>query len=259
MRARRESVRGYLNGALWVVPAVFALLALAVGSLLSMVNFGPASALYPLLFQGSADDARKVLLTIVAASLSVTAVILGLTVVALRMASSQYSPRLLRTFLRDRSTQVVLGIFVGTFVYSAAGLYTVGVHAGARTADYPRLAVTVALGLSIACVGALVFFVDHLARSLQIDTVMATIGQQTAAVIAAQPPGIGRNAGQDGAQPPGWAVAIPAIRSGYVQKHPPGTDLTDGTPAGSQPADRARDRRVRHRRDTPGLGLAGLP
>jgi uncharacterized membrane protein len=157
MRARRETLLEYLGGALWAVPAVFALLALAVGSLLAMVNLGPASALYPLLFQGSAEDARKVLLTIVAASLSATAIILGLTVVALRTASSQYSPRLLRNFLRDRYTQVVLGIFVGTFVYSAAGLYTVGVHAGTRTADYPRLAVTMALGLTFACVAALVF------------------------------------------------------------------------------------------------------
>ena len=52
--------------------------------------------------------------------------VLGLTVVALQLSSTQFSPRLLRNFLRDRPNQVVLSIFVATFAYSAAGLYTVG-------------------------------------------------------------------------------------------------------------------------------------
>ena len=61
---------------------------------------------------------------------TVIALVLGLTVVALQLSSTQFSPRLLRNFLRDRATQVVLSAFIATFVYSAAGLFTVGLEAG---------------------------------------------------------------------------------------------------------------------------------
>ena len=61
---------------------------------------------------------------------TVIALVLGLTVVALQLSSTQFSPRLLRNFLRDRGTQVVLSVFIATFVYSAAGLFTVGLSSG---------------------------------------------------------------------------------------------------------------------------------
>jgi uncharacterized membrane protein len=59
---------------------------------------------------------------------TVIALVLGLTVVALQLSSTQFSPRLLRNFLRDRGTQVVLSAFIATFVYSAAGLFTWNGH-----------------------------------------------------------------------------------------------------------------------------------
>ena len=68
---------------------------------------------------------------------TVIALLLGLAVVALQLSSTQFSPRLLRNFLRDRPNQVVLSAFVATFAYSAAGLYTVGVSGGNRTAAFP--------------------------------------------------------------------------------------------------------------------------
>jgi uncharacterized membrane protein len=49
----------------------------------------------------------------------VLALVIGLTVVALQVASNRYSPRLLRDFLRDRTARVVLGLFVATFTYNA--------------------------------------------------------------------------------------------------------------------------------------------
>jgi uncharacterized membrane protein len=80
----------------------------------------------------------------------VIALVLGLTVVALQLSSTQFSPRLLRNFLRDRPTQVVLSMFLATFVYSASGLFTVGLQAGARIEVYPRLAVSGAIVLLLS-------------------------------------------------------------------------------------------------------------
>ncbi|MGN6172349.1 MAG: DUF2254 domain-containing protein, partial [Streptosporangiaceae bacterium] len=125
---------------------------------------------------------------------------------------------LLRNFLRDRPNQVVLSVFVATFAYSAAGLYTVGVSGGSRTATFPRLAVSGALVLLFVSLGLLVYFADHLVHSLQVDAIMRVVERGTLAVI-----GDGLSAGgQDAPEVPGWAVPVASPRSGYVQAVRPG-------------------------------------
>jgi uncharacterized membrane protein len=117
---------------------------------------------------------------------------------------------------------VVLGLFVATFTYNAAGLYTVGVRRGTSAGQYARLAVTVGLCLLFLCIGALVYFVDHMLHSIQIDRVLAATRVVTTRAIAKEPPGIGKISGKaDSAgpclDPPPWAVALQTSRSGYVQ------------------------------------------
>ena len=212
---RRDALSEYVRGSLWVLPTLSALVALAAGSLLSLVSVGPHS---PLAFQGTSDDARTLLIGIAGTMVTVIALLLGLTVVALQLSSTQFSPRLLRNFLRDRPNQIVLSAFVATFAYSAAGLYTVGVSGGNRTATFPRLAVSGALVLLFVSLGLLVFFADHLVHSIQVDAIMRVVERGTLAVI-----GDGLFAGgQDAPDVPGWAVPVTSPRSGYVQAVRPG-------------------------------------
>ena len=105
---RREEVGEYVRGSLWVLPGIAALAALVAGSVLSLVPVPRDGLLYKLVFQGTPDDARTLLIGTAGTMISVVAVVLGLTVVALQVASSQYSPRLLGNFLRDRPNQIVL-------------------------------------------------------------------------------------------------------------------------------------------------------
>jgi uncharacterized membrane protein len=207
---RRDALSEYVRGSLWVLPTLSVLAALAAGSLLSLVRVGPRS---PLAFQGTSDDARTLLIGIAGTMVTVIALLLGLTVVALQLSSTQYSPRLLRNFLRDRPNQIVLSVFVATFAYSAAGLYTVGISGGSRTAAFPRLAVTGALVLLFVSLGLLVFFADHLVHSIQVDALMRVVERNTLGVIR---DGL-LTGGQDAPEVPGWAVPVPSQRSGYVQ------------------------------------------
>jgi uncharacterized membrane protein len=159
---RRRVLWDYLAGALWVLPTISVLVFLTAGALLSRVAISDDS---PLAFQGTADDARNVLIVVSTTMITVTGLVFALTIVALQIASGQYSPRLLRNFMRDRGTQVVLSVFVGAFAYSTAGLYTVGTRRAGQQAFVPRLAVSGSLAL--ASVGVLIYFIHHLARSIQ--------------------------------------------------------------------------------------------
>jgi uncharacterized membrane protein len=212
---RREAATEYLRGALWAMPTVALFLALVAGSALSSITIETGSSLSPLVFQGTVDDARSLLIGIASTMVTVIALVLGLTVVALQLASTQFSPRLLRNFLRDLVNQLTLSSFVATFSYSTAGLYTVGISAGRRTTDYPRLAVSGALVLLFASMIMLVFFVHHLAHSIQIDQVMADVEHDTLNVVLHS-----LAPGDDSTDRPtvsSDAVALLAPRSGYTQ------------------------------------------
>ena len=210
---RREALWEYIRGALWVLPTIAVVMALGIGLVLSQIE---VSSTRWFVFQGTPDDARTLLIAISSTLATVIALVLGLTVVALQLASTQFSPRLLRNFLRDRTNQVVLSVFVATFTYSTAGLFTVGVAAGQRVEDYPRLAVSFALVLLFVSLLMLVFFVHHLAHSIQIDEVMRGVERSTLRVIEHDLPSQGVSA-EPAPSPPAWAVAVPAYQSGWVQ------------------------------------------
>jgi uncharacterized membrane protein len=210
---RREALWEYIRGALWVLPTIAVVIALGIGLVLSQVE---VSSTRWFVFQGTPDDARTLLIAISSTLATVIALVLGLTVVALQLASTQFSPRLLRNFLRDRTNQVVLSVFVATFTYSTAGLFTVGVSAGQRVDDYPRLAVSFALVLLFVSLLMLVFFVHHLAHSIQIDEVMKGVERSTLRVIERDLPTQGVGA-EPAPSPPARAVAVPSYQSGWVQ------------------------------------------
>jgi uncharacterized membrane protein len=217
-RGRREAWWECAQGALWVLPAISIAVAIALGALLSQVQVGIHSPLRRLLFAGTVNDAGTLLIGITGAIITVIALVLGLTLVALQLSSTQYSPRVLRNFLRDRPNQLFLSVIVATLAYSAAGLYTVGVSGERDTASYPQLAVSFAVPLLFLSLVALIFFLDHLAHSIQIDRLIAGIEHATIQVINEEPPGLCPGSGAAGASgPPVWAVAVPARRHGYVQ------------------------------------------
>lgn len=210
---RGRVVRDYAAGSLWVWPAFWAILALVAGALLSEVSVAPGSFLSMFAFQGTSDDARTLLTTIAGTVVTVIALVLGLTVVALQLSSTQFSPRLLRNFLRDHATQRVLSVFLSTFTYSTAGLYTVGVSGGNRTEVFPRLAVSGAILLLFVTLAMVVYFADHLAHSIQIDAIADVVQRNTLEAVRHKP---GTSEGPR-PQAPDGAVGIPAHRSGYVR------------------------------------------
>jgi uncharacterized membrane protein len=197
------------------MPTAAVVLALIAGVALSSILISPSSPFSVLLFEGTSDDARNLLISIASTMVTVIALVLGLTVVALQLASTQFSPRLLRNFLRDIPNQLTLSVFVATFAYSTAGLYTVGIASGQRTEDYPRLAVSGALLLLFVSMVMLVFFVHHLTHSIQIDQVMKSVERATLRVLERS--FIEGDPHVRLPQPPRGAVAVPASRSGYVQ------------------------------------------
>jgi uncharacterized membrane protein len=196
------------------MPTAAVIASLVAGAVLGQVDIDADSGFGQLLFQGDAGAARELLIVVSATMITVTGLVFTLTVVALQISSTQFSPRLLRTFLRDRGTQVVLSIFVSTFAYATAGLYTVG-----RLEDgqpyVPRVAISGALLLALCSVAAFVWYLHHLAHSIQIDDVMRRLERATLQVLAHSPDERSEPAPLPLA--PTGATVVKSPESGYVQ------------------------------------------
>ena len=217
--SRFAAAREYLRESLWLLPSVAVLVALVGGAALTRVQIDADTLISALVFGGGADGARAVLQVVAGSVITVTSVTFSLTVVALTTAASLYSPRVLRTFLRDRGNQYVLSTFLATFAYCLVVLRTVRTGAGTSGVFVPRAALTVALILALASVAALVYFIHHLTRSLRVGTILGEIQQETLTVITRMQGRSSETASRDteSNQPlPAQARPVPARRSGYV-------------------------------------------
>ncbi len=133
-----------------------------------------------LLFRGGPDSARSILSTIAASMVTFLGVVFSITMVVLQLASNRFSPRVLRTFLKDRTSQATLGVFVATFTFSLAALR--GVRPAGSSA-VPIVSATVAFALVVASLVTFVAYVNHMARAIRISRIAAAIGDETADVI----------------------------------------------------------------------------
>jgi uncharacterized membrane protein len=138
-------------------------------------------ARWPRLFGANAAGARGMLSTISGSMMTVVGITFSMTLVTLVLASSQYTSRILRNFMRDRATQVVLGIFAGVFTYCLIVLRTI--RAGDEGGFVPSLAVSLGVVLAIGGIGVLIFFIHHIASSIQASIIIASVADETMVVV----------------------------------------------------------------------------
>lgn len=213
-----------LRSSFWFVPAVIVLgaVALALGLIEVEQLLGrDVWDSWPRLFGAGAAGSRSMLSAIAGSMITVAGVVFSITIVALSLASSQYTSRVLRNFVRDRANQTVLGVFVGIFAYCLVVLRTI--RGGDEGAFVPALAVLVAVVLAFVGIGFLIFFIHHIGSSIQASHLIAAVAKETlAAVDHLFPEDRGEPVDEtEGcasiAQEQSWNP-IPAHRTGYVQR-----------------------------------------
>ena len=168
---------------LWLIPAaesVAAVLLFAVTLSVDRAAFHHEITLPSWVISGSPDAARQILSSLAAAIITVVGVVFSVMIVTLTLASSQFGPRMLRTFIRDRGTQLTLGTFVATFFYAMLALISIG------ATFVPHLSVTIALALTAIDLGVLIYFIHHTATAIQLPEVIASIARDLAQAVDAE-------------------------------------------------------------------------
>jgi uncharacterized membrane protein len=168
---------------LWFIPSLFAIgAAIAAVVLFSIDRALADDGLAIIRFGGTAEGARSVLSTVAQSMLTFTGLVFTITMLVLQLAANSLSPRVMRTFLRDRQNQVVLGLFVATFVFTLLVLREVRAPDG-DDGFVPGLSIWASFALLLASVGAFIYYIDHMAHAIRASTVISNIAQETREAI----------------------------------------------------------------------------
>ena len=222
MKTHLRKLWDSLKSSYWFIPLV--MMALAI-----LLWWGTSTLDYVLsirdkkniawLYISDADSMRTLLLTIAVAIIGVVGVVFTIIMVPLSIAATQFGPRLLRNFLRDTGTQVTLGTFNATFIFCMAVLLQLS-NSGKN--HLPQIAVNMALLLGLISFGVLIYFINHVAVSIQAPVLVAKVSKELQAAIRYElhdKPDTFLVDTQPNQVPdlPAAHSIIPAVTSGYLQ------------------------------------------
>jgi uncharacterized membrane protein len=174
-----------LRSGFWFLPSLMVGFSIAFASILieaDTVGVNQWLRQWPRLFGAEAEGARQMLSTLAGSMMTIMGVTFSMTLLALVLASGQYTSRILRNFMRSRVTQVTLGVFASIFAYCLIVLRTIRGSAGAEE-FVPSLAVFFALLMSLVGVVVLIYFIHHIASSIQASSIIASVADETNASI----------------------------------------------------------------------------
>ena len=224
MKARLSNLWYRMRGSYWFVPTLLVVMAVALAFVTTALSSSLRwQAWEPLhwIYSGGPEGARTILSTIAASMITVAGVVFSITIVALTLASSQFGPRLLVNFMRDTTNQIVLGIFIATFIYCLLVMRTV--RSIPEHVFVPYLSVAFALALALLNVEVLIFFIHHVSNSIRAENVIAAVSEDLNEAVERL---IRTRAGQS--EPPVGGQILPenfeeqsclmnSARSGYLQ------------------------------------------
>jgi len=159
----------------WLIPVVCVAAGVTVSFATIALDRATEFDLVPRSLTGGPDAAISILSTIATAEVTLCALVLTVTMVVVQLAMGQFSPRIVASFLRDKPSQVAIGLFVATFAHATLAMREVDTARG----QVPGLAIIVAFVLVVVSIGVLVIYVDHIGKSLRVSSLIELVGQAT--------------------------------------------------------------------------------
>jgi uncharacterized membrane protein len=205
-----------LRSSFWFVPTVLAICAVVLSFSMGRVDEAIGRRLAAHLgwiYTGGPQGARGVLSAIAGSVIGVAGTTFSITIAVLSLTSGQFGPRLLRNFMRDLGNQIVLGTFTATFLYCLLVLRTIR---GTDNETYvPHLSVTLGVALGVLSVGVLIYFVNHVAESIQVSHLITTVGEDIDAAATRLFP---KERTEPDAKPPeGTPAVVCGEEIGYIE------------------------------------------
>ena len=200
-----------IRQSLWFVPVLCVLLG-------ATLSFGTIALdryfdykLIPQQLVGGPDAAMAILSTVAASMVSLAALVLTITMVVVQLAMGQFSPRIVQRILRDKPSQIAIGLFVATFVHAILAIREVTPN-GDGEGTVPGIAVITAFVLVLISIAVLVMYVHHIGQALRVSALIELVGKDTRALIDQFYP----DKGEAARSLPGADHVVAAAESGVI-------------------------------------------
>ncbi|HET8859965.1 DUF2254 domain-containing protein [Marivirga sp.] len=125
----------------------------------------------------NSENARLILGTIVGSIISLMVFSFSMVMVVLNRATATLSPRVLPGLISNRFHQIVLGVYLGTIIFSL--LLIVNIDAPDREFQVPSLGILISMILSISCLGLFVYFIHSISEKIQVDNILNELKKST--------------------------------------------------------------------------------
>jgi uncharacterized membrane protein len=194
LKTRRVTVRyqwDRLRVSFWFAPFVMSLTAILLAWMMYILDsLIPSEILQNSRFilSGTPDEFRTMLISMAGTILATAGVVFTLLTLPLSTVAAQYGSRLLRVFLSDRTTQIVLGTFVGTFVYCLAA--AVSIPSSQVEPTGRQITATFGLYLVLASFASLILLIQHISTMLQAPNIAAAAGAELRDVVLSEGQGL---------------------------------------------------------------------
>ncbi len=222
-----------------MVPALLVLIGSALAwAAISIDAAGASEPWSSLLVEASVESSRAVLTTVAGATASVAGIVFALTAVAVQLASSTYSPRVIQGYLRAGFQQAVIGVVAATFAFALLCLASIDDGGTAQ----PRVTVTLGVGLGVVSFLLIIAMIDHVVRSLRADSIIRRLTDETLAAIRRHHPDRVPGAHDDLELPESDAMEVRSDQSGWLRsidrdglldRLPPGSMVRLDVPVGA--------------------------
>ena len=209
MRLRKLATS--VASSLWFVPVMCVLVGAAISFGTIALDRAFHYQVVPQALVGRPTSATAILTTIAVSMVSLATLVLTITMVVVQLAMGQFSPRIVQRILRDKPSQLAIGLFVATFVHAVLTLREV-VDRGDGTGTVPGVAVATSFVLVLVSIAALVIYVHHIGQSLRVSALIELVGDDTRKLIDRRYPDMGPPLPVDGEAP----HVVPARDSGVV-------------------------------------------
>src|SRR5690349_8531622 len=187
MRLRSVSVfRGWnpIRQSLWFVPVMCVLVGVGTSFVVLWIDGLFGYTVVPRWMTGGPDAALVILSSIATSMVSLAALVLTITMVVVQLAMGQFSPRIVQTILRDKPSQLAVGVFVATFAHAMLAMREVDFDKG----TVPGLAIVVAYALVLVSIVLLVTYVHHIGQALRVSALIELVGDRTRQLLGERYP-----------------------------------------------------------------------
>jgi uncharacterized membrane protein len=168
----------YLRNSIWIVPALFVITAIAMG--IGMPDFDADTRSVVGIKYGAAA-ASGMLGAMAGGMITFTGFVFSILLLAVQFGSSQFSPRMLRRFLRDPTTKIALGMFMATFIYALLVLRTIE---PVDNPDFiPDFSVSISILMLLVSMFLFLRLISQTTQGLRVAAVVKTVGQEGAEAI----------------------------------------------------------------------------